>query len=126
MTGKCYQGFANRTNDGKSARRLYDKLGDYYRKPEDFAFLINCCFGMSGEVGEFNDMIKKWVFHESDLDVEHLKKELGDILWYIAGVCNALNWNLTEIMEMNINKLKERYPENFSVFLSNNRKAGDL
>lgn len=48
--------------------------------------ILNAYRGLSGEVGEFNDMIKKWIFHEKDLDEEHLKKECGDIMWYIAMV----------------------------------------
>jgi hypothetical protein len=63
---------------------------------------------LSGEVGEFNDMIKKWVFHEKELDMEHAKKEMGDV------------------MQTNIDKLKARYPEGFSADRSLHRAEGDV
>lgn len=50
---------------------------------------INACLGLSGEVGEFNDMIKKWIFHEKEFDEEHAKKEMGDVMWYIAMMCHT-------------------------------------
>ena len=55
-----------------------------------------------------------------------MKKELGDIMWYIAMMCHAFRWNLDEIMEMNIDKLKARYPEGFDTDRANNRKNGDV
>ena len=60
-------------------------------------------------------MIKKWIFHEKDFDEEHAKKEIGDVMWYIAMMCHAFRWDLDEIMKMNIDKLKARYPEGFDV-----------
>ena len=56
----------------------------------------------------------------------HLKRELGDILWYVCQACIALDTDLEDIIEMNINKLEDRYPGGFSEFNSNNRKEGDL
>ena len=73
-----------------------------------------------------NLAIKKWVFHEKELDIEHLKKECGDILWYVATMCHSLNWDMNEIMQMNIDKLKARYPEGFEVVKSNNRESNDI
>ena len=71
-------------------------------------------------------MIKKWVFHEKEIDIEHLKKECGDILWYIAMVCQSFNWDMNEIMQMNIDKLKARYPDGFDTVRANNRKGNDV
>ena len=129
MNGKEYQNLAMRTNDGNATNRLLNlTLSDTTENGirEDTGTILNACLGLSGEVGEFNDMIKKWIFHEKDLDEEHLKKELGDIMWYIAMMCHAFRWNLDEIMEMNINKLKARYPEGFDTNRSNNRENGDV
>ena len=129
MNGKEYQNLAMRTNDGNATNRLLNlTLSDTTENGigEDTGTILLACLGLSGEVGEFNDMIKKWIFHEKDLDEEHLKKELGDIMWYIAMMCHAFRWNLDEIMEMNINKLKARYPEKNKKKRSNNRENGDV
>ena len=129
MNGKEYQNLAMRTNDGNATNRLLNlTLSDTTENGigEDTGTVLNACLGLSGEVGEFNDMIKKWIFHEKDLDEEHLKKELGDIMWYIAMMCHAFRWGLDEIMEMNINKLKARYPEGFDTDRANNRKNSDV
>lgn len=55
-----------------------------------------------------------------------MKKECGDILWYIAMICHSLNRNMDETIQMNINKLKARYPEGFDVVKANNRENGDI
>lgn len=129
MSGSEYQKLAMRTNDGKATNRLLNAvLPDLTddELEEDTGAVLNACLGLSGEVGEFNDMIKKWIFHEKDLDIEHLKKECGDIMWYIAMMCHAFNWDLDEIMQMNIDKLKARYPEGFDIVKANNRENGDV
>lgn len=126
MTGKEYQHLAMRTNDGKAAQRLYMKLGWFYYDDTDFGGIVNACMGLSGEVGELTDMLKKWIFHEKDLDAEHLKKEVGDVLWYVAMMCQACGFDLDEIMQMNIDKLKARYPEGFDIQLANHRAEGDV
>lgn len=124
MNGKEYQELAMRTNDGNANCRLRQAQVDNIEF--DVGGVFNACLGLSGEVGEFNDMIKKWVFHEKELDIDHLKKECGDILWYIAMICHSLNWDMDEIMQMNIDKLKVRYPEGFDVDKANNRVNGDV
>lgn len=124
MTPNKYQELAMRTNDGNANCRLRQAQVDNIEY--DVGGIFNACLGLSGEVGEFNDMIKKWVFHEKELDIEHLKKECGDILWYIAMMCHSFNWNMEEIMEMNIEKLKSRYPDGFDTNLSNHRKENDV
>lgn len=124
MNGIEYQNLAMRTNDGNANCRLRQAQVDNIEF--DVGGIFNACLGLSGEVGEFNDMIKKWVFHEKELDVEHLKKECGDILWYVAMICHSLNWNMDEIMQMNIDKLKARYPEGFDVDKANNRESSDI
>ena len=135
MQGNEYQKLAQRTNDGKSTERLKMALELLERedKPECFKPVVQdlggafmACLGLSGEVGETLDMIKKWVFHEKELDNEHLKKELGDIMWYMAMMCSCFGFDLDEIMQMNIDKLRARYPEGFSVERANNRAENDV
>ena len=125
MDATDYQNLAMRTNDGKATNRLVHKVDD---KPNgiDIGGILNGCLGLSGETGEFNDMVKKWIFHEKDLDINHVKKEIGDVLWYVAILCHSFGWDMTEIMQMNVDKLKARYPEGFDTWLSAHRKAGDI
>lgn len=133
-----YQMLAMRTNDRKASDRLLKKITicdmDFLKSQnlinEEFADIdiggiFNACLGLSGEVGEFNDMIKKWVFHEKGLDMEHAKKEAGDILWYIAMLCESFGWNMEEIMQMNVDKLIARYPDGFAVERANHRAKND-
>lgn len=128
MTGKEYQKLAMRTNDGRATNRLIEKIDDNAEFPwdTDIGGILNGCLGLSGEVGEFNDMVKKWIFHKKPMDMEHAKKELGDVLWYVAMICSSFGWYMDEVMQMNIDKLKARYPEGFSVDKSLHRKAGDV
>ena len=126
MTGKEYQNLAMRTNDRKGTERLCQQINYAPVFNNDLGGVLNACLGLSGEVGEFNDMIKKWIFHEKQFDEEHAKKELGDVMWYVAMMCESFGWDLNEIMQMNVDKLKARYPEGFSVELANNRKDGDV
>lgn len=123
MTGNEYQQYAMRTNDGKATERLEAFVSD---GRVDIGGILNGCLGLAGESGEFLDMIKKWIFHGKPLDEEHAKKEVGDVCWYIAMICHSFGWNLDEIMRMNVDKLKARYPEGFSTELSNHRKEGDV
>lgn len=135
MSANKYQKLAMRTNDGKASDRLIGKMQEYDMKfsseqsnkeSVDIGGIFNACLGMSGEVGEFNDMIKKWVFHEKELDMEHAKKEAGDILWYVVMLCESFGWNMDEIMQMNVDKLKARYPDGFDVERANHRAVGDV
>lgn len=84
--------------------------------------LVNAALGLAGEAGEVADMIKKCNFQGHDLDVTNVKKELGDILWYIALACRALDTSFAEVMQQNIDKLKARYPNGFDADKSVNRK----
>lgn len=127
MNASEYQKLAMRTNDGKVTKRLeqwVDVRANGYIP--DAGGILYACIGLSGEVGEFNDLIKKWVFHEKELDVEHAKKEMGDVLWYVAMMCEAFGWSMDEIMQMNVDKLKARYPEGFDVTRANNRANDDV
>ena len=88
--------------------------------------LINGVMGLCGESGEAIDIVKKWMAHGHELDREHLAKELGDIAWYLAEAATALDMDLEDIFQANIEKLKKRYPEGFSSEKSRVRLQGDL
>ena len=92
--------------------------------------LLTAAVGMSAEAGEFTEVVKKIVFQGKPVNEEnlfHLKRELGDIMWYVAQACMGLNTTIDEIIEMNVDKLKSRYPGGeFNIHQSENRKEGDL
>ena len=96
----------------------------------DVPRLMTAAFGISAEAGEFTEVVKK-IFLQgkpySEESVFHMKRELGDIMWYLAQACMTLDTNFREIMEMNYEKLSARYPEGaFDVYRSENRVEGDL
>lgn len=126
MNGKDYQNLAMRTNDGKSEDRLKATMLISKLDNIDVGGVLNGCLGLTGEAGEVTDMIKKWIFHEKPLATEHLKKEIGDVMWYVAMLCKSFGFDLDEIMEMNVEKLKNRYPEGFDTVRANNRAKGDI
>lgn len=88
--------------------------------------LINSVMGLCGESGEAIDIVKKWFAHGHELDKAHLKKELGDVAWYLAEASTALGFTLEEILEANIDKLRKRYPEGFETKKSIERDAQDI
>lgn len=88
--------------------------------------LLNGLMGLCGESGEAIDILKKHLAQKHDLDEEHLAKELGDVAWYLAVASYFLGYDLETIMNMNIEKLRERYPVKFESELSVNRKDGDI
>lgn len=87
--------------------------------------LINGVMGLCGESGEAIDTVKKYLAQGHELDKEHLAKELGDIAWYLAETATAIGLNLEDIFQMNIDKLKKRYPQGFNVDNSINRSSDD-
>lgn len=88
--------------------------------------LMNGVMGLAGESGEAVDLVKKHVFHNHDLDREHLAKELGDIAWYLAVTAHTIGYDLETILQMNVDKLRKRYPEGFDPDRSQHRVAGDV
>ena len=84
--------------------------------------IINAALGLSGEVGEVNDLLKKHMFQGHELNKDDLINELGDIAWYLAEAATALDIPLEVILEKNIEKLKQRYPEGFEVDKSIHRE----
>ena len=96
----------------------------------DVPRLMTAAFGISAEAGEFTEVIKK-IFLQgkpyNEDNVFHLKRELGDICWYIAQACMALDTTFEDVLQMNYEKLSARYPEGtFDVYKSENRVEGDI
>lgn len=108
-------------------QRLVDIEKTYGLNP---SLLMTAAIGLSSESGEFIEIVKKAVFQGKPLDKDvqfHLKRELGDIMWYVANACRALDLTLDDIISENVDKLKSRYPGGeFDVHYSENRKEGDL
>ena len=92
--------------------------------------LLTAGIGLASEGGEFNEIVKKMFFQGKPLNEDnlfHMKRELGDIIWYWINACNALGLDPNEVIAENVNKLKARYPGGeFDAYYSENRKAGDL
>lgn len=87
--------------------------------------LINGVMGLCGESGEAIDIVKKHLAQGHELDTGRLAKELGDIAWYLAETAAAIGYDLEDILQMNIDKLKKRYPEGFSADRSINRPTDE-
>lgn len=101
-----------------AARTINPRLYDY--EIEQHAI-----HGLAGEVGELHSIYQK-CYQGHDFDEEHAKKELGDLLWFVAEYCTAMNWELEGVMELNIEKLTKRYPDGFEDVKSINREKGDI
>lgn len=95
-----------------AARTLLPEPG--FDIPGDQMMLAWCAIGLAGEAGEVAEVIKKGVFHRHGVDDEKLGKEIGDCLWYLAGLCTITGFDLEVLMEMNIAKLRLRYPDGFT------------
>ena len=96
----------------------------------DVPRLLTAALGLSAEAGEFTEVVKKIILQGkpyNEDNVFHMKRELGDICWYLAQACMALDTTFDEIIEMNVEKLEKRYPGgSFDVHKSENRQEGDL
>ena len=109
---------------------LVQRLNQLEAEDADVCKLLTAALGLTAESGEFTEVVKKIVFQGKpyiEENVFHMKRELGDICWYIAQACMALDTTFDELIEMNVDKLKARYPGGeFDVHKSENRKEGDL
>jgi NTP pyrophosphatase (non-canonical NTP hydrolase) len=93
----------------------YQQLADRTAKHQDFNFdLTHAVFGLTGEVGELTDSVKKHLVYNKPLDKENLYEELGDILWFVALAATTLDVSLQDIATWNIEKLSKRYPEKYT------------
>ena len=111
MTGNDYQQLAMRT-----CSIPYDQKEDRLR---------HAVFGLTSEAGEVAGILQK-VYQGHPFDKEHIKKELGDCLWMIAEACEALDFGMDDVMQLNIDKLKARYPEGFTADKSLHRTVDDV
>ena len=93
---------------------------------KEYPRLLNGLMGLNGESGECIDILKKYLFQGHELDKEHLAKELGDVAWYLAVSADALGYPLELIFHMNVEKLRERYPDGFDPELSKHRKENNI
>lgn len=81
--------------------------------------------GMVSEIGELHGLYQK-VYQGHSIDLEHRKKELGDLLWFVAEYCTVMGWDLDDVAKLNIDKLRKRYPDGFSEDRSLHREEGDV
>lgn len=96
------------------------------RADSEADLLINGVMGMCGEAGECIDLVKKFMFQQHKLDFDHIAKELGDVAWYLAVTAYAIGYDLESVLQMNVDKLKKRYPEGFDADRSQHREEGDI
>jgi len=118
------------SQESKDGEAFTARIADLYASDFPTERLLTAAVGMSAEAGEFTEVIKKMIFQGKPVNEEnlfHLKRELGDVMWYVAQACMGLDISLDEVIEMNVEKLKARYPGGeFDVHYSENRKEGDL
>ena len=118
------------SNESKGSDAFTVRLRELYSEGLSVERLLTAAVGMSAESGEFTEIVKKMIFQGKPVNEDnlfHLKRELGDIMWYVAQACMALDTDFNEIIEMNVDKLKSRYPGGeFDVHFSENRKEGDV
>lgn len=129
MNPNEYQKLALRTecDQLKSSERL--TVGSSFNpmdRPRQFMSLSrvrlnHAVTGMTGELGELATALEGWVYYGKDLNINNVKEELGDLCWYIAEACNALNLSFSDVLKANIEKLKVRYPEKYTDELAANR-----
>lgn len=111
MTGNEYQVLASRTIPNEFTKSAMEH---------------HALHGMVGEIGELHSIYQKFYQGHIENGYEHYQKELGDLLWFIAEYCTAFNWKLEDIMQMNIDKLRARYPDGFDKQHSLYRAEGDI
>lgn len=108
----------------------FDYEKDTHGPDINVPLLLTACLGLAAESGEFIEIPKKMFFQGKPLNEEnlfHMKRELGDIMWYWINACRALNLDPNDVIAENVNKLKARYPGGeFDVHYSENRQQGDI
>ena len=110
MTGSEYQKLAARTINKELTAKGQEK---------------HALHGLVGEIGELHSLYQK-TYQGHEFDEHHAMSELSDMLWFMAEYCTAMGWNLDDVMQYNIDKLKTRYPTGFSAEASLHRKEGDV
>ena len=123
--------FMNQLDRLDANYEAYGADGEYMHGPDVNVPLLLCgAIGLGSETGEFQEIVKKMVFQGKPFNEEtyfHMKRELGDIMWYWINACRALQLDPNEVVAENVKKLQARYPGgHFDVYHSENRKEGDL
>lgn len=133
MNLKNYQAFVGTTisDASRDFPSMISRLCELQDNELDVAIpeLLTAAVGLTAEAGEFDEIVKKLVFQGKPLNEEnihHMKRELGDVMWYLAVACRALGTSIDEILEMNVEKLSARYPAGFEILRSEVRVASDV
>lgn len=130
---KLYEQFVNAVTSAESNN--YDHLHRRIQILRDttnvnISLLMTGAFGLGSEGGEFQEIVKKILFQGKPLDeaaIFHMKRELGDIIWYWTNTCRSLGLDPNQVIAENVTKLESRYPGGkFDVYHSENRQQGDL
>ena len=118
------------SESSKSTKKMKERIDFINSSGVEVSRLLTAGIGLSGEVGEFNEIIKKTIFQSKSFDSEtheHFKRELGDIMWYVTQACLALKVDLIEVIKTNEEKLKKRFPkERFTKESDSNRHGEDI
>ena len=118
------------SESSKSTKKMKERIDFINSSDVEVSRLLTAGIGLSGEVGEFNEIIKKTIFQSKSFDSEtheHIKRELGDIMWYVTQACLALKVDLVEVIKTNEEKLKKRFPkERFTKESDANRPVEDI
>lgn len=114
----------------KDTDEFVSRIRDLEEKGVHIERLLTAAVGITAEGGEFTEIVKKIAFQGKEFtagEKEHLKVELGDVLWYVAQACIALDLSLDDVLARNISKLSARYPEgHFNSYFSENRRIDDI
>ena len=117
------------SDESKDFLALSDRLVQLDEKGANIERLLTAGVGLNAEAGEFLEIVKKMIFQGkpwSEDNREHLVIELGDVIWYAANACMALEVSFDEVVALNVKKLKKRYPGGqFDVYYSEHREEGD-
>ena len=118
------------SDSSKSTKKMKERIDFINSSDVEVSRLLTAGIGLSGEVGEFNEIIKKTIFQSKSFDPEtheHIKRELGDIMWYVTQACLALKVDLVDVIKTNEEKLKKRFPkERFTKESDSNRHGEDI
>lgn len=128
-----YQNFVEgvTSEESNDTTAMLRRLLELANEPNlNISLLMTAAVGLASEGGEFNEIVKKMIFQGKPYNEEnrfHMKRELGDIIWYWMNACRSLGYDPNEVIAENVKKLEARYPGNqFDPFFSENRKEGDL
>jgi NTP pyrophosphatase (non-canonical NTP hydrolase) len=118
------------SDESRDFTAFHDRLTALAEQGVNIERLLTGAVGLSAEAGELMEIVKKLIFQGKPANEEtifHMKREMGDVMWYVMQVLMALDTPIEEIVQMNVEKLQKRYPGgSFDAFYSENRKEGDL